>query len=117
MADNIINKTNKKQLAGSKKICQNLLCKARGLMFTKQRKDFGLIFPFPKERSIPLTMIFVFYPIDVLWLDKSKKVVEVRTLQPFIPNYNPKKKAMYVIELPVGTINKTNTKLNDKIEF
>lgn len=94
-----------------------MFCKAVGLMFTLPKKEFGLIFEFSQEKIIPLTMLFVFYRIDVLWLDKSKRIVEMRTLLPFMPNYIPQKKAQYVIELPNGTIKKTNMKLNDRIEF
>jgi uncharacterized protein len=62
-------------------------------------------------------MVFVFYPIDVLFLDKNKVVVEVKdNFRPF-SFYTPKNKAMYVIELPAGTIKKTKTCVWDKIDF
>lgn len=113
----IKNITSKKIIVKNSKSCKNMFCKAVGLMFTLPKKDYGLIFEFNSEKIIPLTMLFVFYRIDVLWLDKSKRVVEMRTLLPFIPNYTPEKKAKYVIELPVNTIKKTNTKINDRIKF
>ena len=62
-------------------------------------------------------MLFVFYPIDVLFLGKNKVVVEIKeSLMPFTV-YTPKNKAKYIIELPQGTIKKTKTVLRDKIKF
>jgi len=62
-------------------------------------------------------MFFVFYPIDVLFLNENKKVVQLKE------NFKPfrimmaKKPAKYIIELPDGIIRKTNTKLGDTISF
>ena len=62
-------------------------------------------------------MFFVFYSIDVLFLNKNKEVVDLKeNFKPFT-FYTPKAKSMYVIELPNGTIRKTNTRINDNISF
>ena len=62
-------------------------------------------------------MFFVFYPIDVLFLDKNKIVADKKeNFKPFA-FYKSKKKAMYAIELPNETIKKTKTEIGDKIEF
>lgn len=85
-------------------------------MFSK-KSDKVLIFIFDKEKIIPLHNFFVFYPIDVLFLNKNKNVVEIKeTFKPFT-FYTPKNKAKYVIELPQGAIKQSKTELNDKIEF
>ena len=62
-------------------------------------------------------MFFVFYPIDVLFLDKNKIVVDKK--ERFMPFafYKSKRKAMYAIEMPNGTLKKTKTEIGDKIEF
>jgi len=87
-----------------------------GLMLSK-RKNKALIFAFYKEKIISLHMIFVFYPIDVLFLDKNKIVVDKKeNFKPFT-FYNSKKKAMYAVELPEGIIKKTKTEIGDKIKF
>ncbi len=76
--------------------CKSHFSKATGLMFSPQK---NLIFIFDKEVKEPLHMFFVFYPIDVLFLDANKTIVEIkRNLKPFTV-YNPKKKAQYIIEL------------------
>ena len=62
-------------------------------------------------------MFFVFYPIDVLFLDKNKIVVEIKeNFKPFT-FYNPKKKSKYILELQKNTIKKTETTLGNKIDF
>lgn len=98
------------------KICDDNLSKFAGLMFSKREKK-ALIFKFSKEKMISLHMFFVFYPIDVLFLDKNKIVVDVKeNFRPFA-FYKSRKKAMYAVELPDNTIKKTKTEIGDKINF
>ena len=57
------------------------------------------MFVFKKEKIIPLHMLFVFFPINVLFLNKNKKIVEIKNnFKPFT-FYTPKNKAMYIVEL------------------
>ena len=114
----IKNKTKNKIIANKTKECKTILSKAKGLMLTKKKEDEGLVFTFNTEQKWGIHMLFVFYPIDVLWLDKNKEVVDLREeLKPFILSAKPKKEASYIIELPAGTINKTKTEIGDKIIF
>lgn len=84
-------------------------------MFRFRKPDFGLVFDFDKEQLTPLHMWFVFFPIDVLFLDKNNKVVDIKkNFKPFA-YYSPKAKSKYVVELPVGMIGKTKNK--DEINF
>jgi len=54
-------------------------------------------------------MCFVFFPIDVAFLDSKQRVVEIKeNFRPFTL-YNPKRKAKYVIELCSGTIERSGT--------
>ena len=83
----------------------------------KPRFTKPLIFIFNKEKFIPLHMHLVFFPIDVLWLDRNKRVVELkRDFRPF-RMYSPSKKAQYVIELKKGTIDASKTSNGDLISF
>ncbi len=111
----IKNTTKRAIVAENADICKNIIAKSLGLMFKLKPKP--LIFIFKKEKIIPLHMLFVFYPIDVLFLNKNKVVVEMKEhLRPF-SYYSPKNKAQYIIELPKGTIKKTKTALGNKIQF
>lgn len=110
----IRNKTQKTIVSKQPIFCKSIWCKASGLMFSRQK---DLIFIFNKPQKVSLHMFFVFYPIDVLYADQDKKVVELKeSFNPFT-TYHPQQKASYVIELQSGTIQKTKTKLNDILEF
>ncbi|MBD3248915.1 DUF192 domain-containing protein [Candidatus Woesearchaeota archaeon] len=77
-------------------IVEGAFGKARGLMFSKKK---NLIFVFHKERRVGLHMFFVFFPIDVLFLDEDKKIIEIKkNFKPF-RFYKSKKKAKYVVEI------------------
>lgn len=110
------NSTKKTIIIKNSRFIDKNLAKFIGLMLSK-RQNKALIFRFNKEKIISLHMLFVFYPIDVLFLDKNKIVVDKKeNFKPFA-FYNSKKKAMYAVELPNGTIKKTKTEIGDKVEF
>jgi uncharacterized protein len=76
--------------------------KAFGLMFTRRQPGRALVFRFAREKRVSLHMFFVFYPIDVAYLDSSHTIVELKeSLRPFTV-YFPRNKACYVLELPDG---------------
>ena len=87
-----------------------------GLMFSKKKKR-ALVFEFGRERIIALHMLFVFYPIDVLFLDKNMAVVDIK--ERFMPFTFCKsgRKAKYAIELPCGAAKKSKTAIGDIVEF
>lgn len=78
------------------KTCKSLFSQAKGLMFSKRK---NLMFVFDKEKIISIHTWFVFFPIDVVFLDKDMKLVEsVENLKPF-RFYKSKNKAKYMIEI------------------
>lgn len=86
-------------------------------MFKTRQPDYALIFKFDKEEKVPLHMFFVFYPIDVLFLDKNKKVVGMKP--DFRPwhFHKPDCEAKYIIEAPENTVAKAKIELGDAIDF
>lgn len=112
----IKNITKNKIISKEKKFRMNFFSKSVGLMFSK--KDFiPLIFVFEKEKIVPLHMLFVFFQIDVLFLNSEKRVVEIKeNFKPFT-FYAPKNKAKYIMELPINCIKRNKIRINDKIEF
>ena len=110
------NATTNKVIATSSRLADSILSRSLGLMFTK-REQAALILKFEKEEQISLHMMFVFYPIDVIFVNKRKQVVDLKeNLRPF-DTYVSARKALYAIELPKGTIGSTKTKAGHKIEF
>jgi len=61
-----------------------------------------------KKEGVAMTaihMFFVFYPIDVLWLDSKMKVVDKRRVYPFMPYAASREPAKYVFEIKnAGTV-------------
>jgi|SRR3989344_3936923 len=112
----IRNLTRNAVISENAKFVDNAISQSLGLMFSKKQNK-SLIFRFSREKMISLHMFFVFYPIDVIFLDKNKIVVDKKeSFRPFT-FYKSRKKAMYAIELPDGAIRKTKTKTGDKIGF
>jgi uncharacterized membrane protein (UPF0127 family) len=98
--------------------CSNIFSKGFGLMFRREKsvKDTAWVFYFKKQRRISLTMLFVFFPIDVIFLDDKKTIVEMTVLKPW-SFYNPAKYANYCIELRQGTIDSFKLKIGDSLNF
>ena len=103
-------------LANKAKYCENFLPRAKGLMFSRPLKQgSGVVLVSPKEGILETTihMLFVFFPLDIVWLNKDKEIVDMqRKVKPFT-FVAPKKAAKYVLELPCGVCE--NLKLGDKV--
>lgn len=78
------------------KICKSFWSKSRGLMFSPKKT---LVFIFKRPQRISLHNFFVFYPINLLFLDENHKVIEKKRFYPFT-FYKSKKKSKYLIESP-----------------
>lgn len=109
----IQNITKNRILAKEFKECKSIISKAKGLMFSRKK---SLVFVFDKETKVTLHMFFVFFPIDILFLDKNKKIVDLfENAKPFRSIIASKKPAKYIIELPA--IKNSNTELGDIIKY
>ncbi len=86
---------NIKHLIKAAKRCTSLFSQYLGLMFHIQQPP--LLFEFSQEQKISLHTFFVFYPINIYFLDKNKKVIETATMKPF-RFYFSRNKAKYVLE-------------------
>ena len=100
------NKTTKKKIIDKTFLAKTHWQKMKGLMFEDAKKfDYGLIFCLPRESIANSTihMLFVFFPIDLVYLNKNKKVVDIaKNILPFSLGYAPKKPSKYFVELPAG---------------
>ena len=93
-------------------IAKNMFSRMKGLM-GKNTVEKGLLLS-------PCNSIHTFFmkvPIDVLYLDKCGHIVSMNN--PIIPWKVGKmiRHSKAVIELPSGTIKKSNIKLNQKVTF
>ncbi len=95
----------------------------RGLMFREDLgENQGMLFLFSEEGIYPFWMKNMKFSIDILWLDKEKRVVHIEAEVPPCPrdpcpSYAPAQEALYVLELKTGWTKRHGLKLFDKIEF
>lgn len=112
----IKNATTGKVIALSSRLADSTLSRSLGLMFSKPRQA-ALVLKFPEDERIILHMAFVFYPIDVLFANSRREIVDIKEdFRPF-ETYVSKRKAKYAIEVPAGTVRQTKTKVGHRIEF
>ena len=93
-------------------LTRSVAARMHGLLGRRQLEPGeGMMF----ETSGPIHTFFMRFPIDVLFLDRQKKVVGQReNLKPFRLAWRPG--ATMVIELPAGTIALTGTRKGDQVE-
>jgi uncharacterized membrane protein (UPF0127 family) len=77
-----------------------------GLMFRRREsvEDTAWVFDFRKQRSVSVTMWFVFFPIDILLLDEHRVVVELKNdVRPWSWS-GFTRRGSYLVELNNGSI-------------
>lgn len=110
------NLTRNSILAMKSRVADSTLKRVVGLMFSRQTQS-AMILKFGRETPVSLHTFFVFFPIDILFVDGDDRVVEaVGGMQPFT-TYVGRKKAKYVVELPAGTIKRSRTRIGDRLAF
>lgn len=90
-----------------------------GLMFRKKPSPLLISFDREGRVSSSIHMFFVGFPLDVVWMDKELRVVDLREeIKPFgLKIYFPKKKANYVLELPSGGIRRGKIETGDILDI
>jgi len=97
--------------------------RAQGLMFRKKIEfDQGMLFIFESEDFYSFWMKNMLIPLDLIWLDKEKRIVHIERCVPPCegepcPSYSPKIPAMYVLELKAGSVEKRGLKMFDRLDF
>lgn len=97
--------------------------RALGLMFREKiNEDQGMLFIFDHEGIYSFWMKNMKFSIDILWLDKEKRIIHIEENVPACPKepcptYSPQSPAAYVLELKAGSVAKHQLKLLDKLEF
>jgi len=81
--------------------CDTFWKRGRGLMFHRSLGKEEALFFVEKRESIlgtSIHMLFVFFPIAVIWLDAQKRVVDKKLARPFRLYYAPQRPAQYFLE-------------------
>lgn len=96
------------------KIITSLAGQALGFMFHPLSKKAKL-FKFNQEQQIGIHMLFVFFPLIVVWLNKKKKVKYFKVMRPFI-SFGAHE-AKYILEIPYSTKVLRKIKLNKSFSW
>lgn len=94
----------------------------KGLSGTSQLgQDQALLFIYDTDEKWSIWMKDMNYAIDIVWLDKSKKVVYiVKNADPESyprENFSPNEPARYVVEFAAGTVDKKTINIGDVAKF
>ena len=103
-------------------IVSNDVDRAKGLSGVKELSiDQAILMAFPTESEWEVSMNDTSIPIDIVWLDKNKKVIFiVKNISPKDSKgttYNPKMPAKYIVQLPAGTVDSKAIKTNSVAIF
>lgn len=99
---------------------------AQGLMFRHELPpDRGMLFVFTEMAPRPFWMYQTVIPLDMIWLDRNRKVVEIAEEVPACPsrmpeacpNYGGNVPSMYVLELAAGQAAERGIKVGGQIGF
>jgi uncharacterized membrane protein (UPF0127 family) len=114
----LFNLTTGESLARQVVRCDTFWRRLSGLMF-RHKLDPGEVYLFVFRREsvaeASVHMLFVFFPIALVWLDAQQRVVDTRLAEPFRPVYVPRQAAQYVIEGAPGLLDRVRP--GDQIGF
>lgn len=97
------------------RVARSFWARGRGLMFHSELPDdAGLLI----DPCSSIHMFFMRFPLDVLYLSTDDRVVRVqRNIRPWRVGPIHSSGARYVIELPVGAIDRSLTDVGDQLEL
>jgi uncharacterized membrane protein (UPF0127 family) len=97
--------------------------RARGLMFRERlQEDQGMLFLFAEEDIHSFWMKNMRFPIDILWLNRDKRIVHLESRVPPCPGepcptYVPAEAAAFVLEIQSGCAEKHGLRIYDRLDF
>ncbi len=97
--------------------------RARGLMFRQTlNTDEGMLFVFQKDEYNSFWMKNTLIPLDMVWLDSSRRVIFIAENVPPCkaepcPSYGPDLPSRYVLELKAGKAREIGLKVMDRLGF
>lgn len=94
--------------------------RARGLMFRDSLKENeGMLFVFPVSRIPAFYMKNTSIPLDILFIDRTKRIVSISQMEPFDENthHRPPKEVLYALEVEQGWAERNGVKPGQKVFF
>lgn len=114
----MIDRTSGKILVSDVELADTFWRRFRGLMLRRRfPRGRALLFKFKKPGRYRVHMFFVRFPIDLIYLNLSFRIIELKAgLKPW-RTYKPKATASYLVELPAGTIRRAGVRVGHKISL
>ncbi len=112
------NRTRRTTLPVRVRWCASFFCRMRGLTFRRRlRPNEALLLVGGRENraETAIHMLFVFFPIAAIWLDRTGKVVDTVLARPFRPFYAPRAPARDILEGPPELLKMVT--VGDRLEF
>ncbi|MFZ5916321.1 MAG: DUF192 domain-containing protein [Chloroflexota bacterium] len=112
------NVTRNLDIASDITCCNTFLRRGLGLMCRRSlRKDQAYIFVEQHEslNATAITMLFVFFPIAVIWLNQDRRVVDKTLARPWRFIYAPERPACFYIEAHPSALDKVE--IGDMLSF
>lgn len=128
-----------------KKVCLRDVCvqveiadtdvkRQQGLMFRESLAESeGMLFIFKKEARHSFWMKNTKFPLDIIWIDRDKRIVDIKAGVPpckeiyesfdggnrekSCESFSPREKALYVLEVNAGFTEKNKIWAGDKVSF
>lgn len=110
----LLNSTNDKELAHVVSIASGLLARMKGLLGRRKFEVGECLWIRPCNSIHTLGMNF---PIDVLFLDRNNTIIGMRHNMQVNRITGIYFHASSVLELPIGTLDRTNTEVGNRIEI
>lgn len=96
---------------------RNIFSQMLGLMLYKSiPQDFAMIFTLRKSTTLGVHMLFMRFPIDALFLNEDKRLVNIATLKPWV-GHKHVKGVKYLIEMNSGIVEEYGLKVGDQLSF
>lgn len=91
----------------------------KGLMWKKQLiRSSGMLFLYEKPQIVNIWMHNTFIPLDVIFIDKNKKVSSIKVGKPLSRKIiSSDKKVIAVLELPLNCSKKISLNVGDKLDW
>jgi uncharacterized membrane protein (UPF0127 family) len=119
--------------SGTREVCFKNFClnaevaaseeeKSRGLMFRDSLAvDQGMLFIFDNEYQPSFWMKNMRFPLDIIWINSEKKVVDITRNVPACRDecagFTPKARVKYVLEINAGLAQKYAIEIGDTLTF
>ena len=115
----VLRKGDGRVVASDVEMADSVVKQTLGLMFRKGiSPGYAMVFDMRREQYIGIHMAFVFFSIDLVYLDRERRVVDIkRHLRPWIGIAFPRKRARYAIEMPAGTADRHQIREGDTLEW